>query len=121
MSDEKTITRIPLTDLPTGEIMVRANEALVLNELRNILTRQAERDIVIVEMGRAIDRLEARDAAQSEEIKALRHAHAVLLRQQAALHERQNTLAAVCDVFAKKLEDQTDQHEKLTKELGDHD
>ncbi len=122
MSDEKDkITRVPLTDLTTGEIVVRANEALILHELRNVLKRQAERDHVIEDMRSIIDVLAEGHVAAVSEIQKLKKAHGVLIRQQTELYERQEILANVCDVYARKLEEQTGRHEKLAEELGDKD
>jgi hypothetical protein len=107
MSDK--ITRVPLDELDvfgdTGEVLVKANEALVLHEFRRMLERQAERDMVIEDMRGIIDTLATGHVMAVSEIKKLKQSHAVLVRQQSELHERQNIIAAVCDVFAKKLED----------------
>lgn len=122
MSDDSNkISRIPLTQLDTGEIVVRANEALVLHELRNVLRRQAERDLVIEDMRAVIDTLAEGQVAAIEHIQRLERDYGVLRRQQTELYERQEFLANVCDVYARKLEAQTAQHEKLVEELGDHD
>ncbi len=122
MSDDKgKISRIPLTQLDTGEIVVRANEALVLHELRNVLRRQAERDLVIEDMRSIIDTLAEGQVAAIEHIQRLERDYSVLRRQQAELYERQEILANVCDVYARKLEEQTERHEKLVDEIGDKD
>lgn len=122
VSDDKDkISRIPLTQLDTGEIVVRANEALVLHELRNVLRRQAERDLVIEDMRAVIDTLAEGQVAAIEHIQRLERDYSVLRRQQAELYERQEILANVCDVYARKLEEQTERHEKLVDEIGDKD
>lgn len=122
VSDDKgKISRIPLTQLDTGEIVVRANEALVLHELRNVLRRQAERDLVIEDMRSIIDTLAEGQVAAIEHIQRLERDYSVLRRQQAELYERQEILANVCDVYARKLEEQTERHEKLVDEIGDKD
>lgn len=119
--DKNKISRIPLTQLDTGEVIVRANEALVLHELRNVLRRQAERDLVIEDMRSIIDTLAEGQVAAIEHIQRLEKDYSVLRRQQAELYERQEILANVCDVYAKKLEEQTAQHEKLVEEISDKD
>jgi hypothetical protein len=121
-NDEKDkIQRIPLEQLETGEIMLRANDALVLNELRNVLTRQAERDLVIADMQEIIHALAGGQVVATREIESLKRAHSVLVRQQVELYERQQIIANVCDAFAERLSETTLKHEKLVEEFHDND
>jgi len=103
----------------TGKVILRANEALVVHELTRMLERQAERDLVIDEMRSIIDTLSVGHVLAIEEIKKLKHAHSVLLRQQVELHERQDIISSVCDAFAAKLEHETQDRLKLADEVGD--
>lgn len=122
MSDDNDkIRRVSIAELETGEVMVRANEALVLNELRNILTRAAERDLVIEQMRGAIDELQVGQAATEAQLKQLKHAYDVLVRQKGEILEKQTLLAGMCDTLAARLDEQTEKHEKLVNELGDND
>jgi len=105
----------------TGKVLLQANEALVVHELRRMLERQAERDLVIDEMRGMIDTLAVGHVMAIEEIKKLKNAQSVLLRQQIELHERQDVISAVCDAFAAKLEKETQARLKLTDEIGDKD
>jgi hypothetical protein len=117
--------RIKLDELErledTGKVLLLANEALVVHELRRVLERQAERDLVIDEMRGIIDTLAVGHVMAIEEIKKLKNAHGVLLRQQVELHERQDMISAVCDAFAAKLEQETQDRLKLAAEVGDID
>jgi len=127
MSDDKhEKTRlVPLEDLgeleDTGKVLLRANDALVLHELQQVLTRQAERDIVINDMRAVLDTLAAGHILAIDEIKKLRHAQSVLVRQQADLHARQDIISSVCDAFAAKLESETKARFALAEEVGDRD
>ncbi len=122
VSDESDkIRRVSITELNTGEVMVRANEALVLNELRNVLRRAAERDLVIEDMRAAIDHLQVGQIAAEAQIQQLRHAYEVLARQKAELYQRQDLLASMCDTLTRKLEEQTERHEKLAEDVSDRD
>jgi len=105
----------------TDKIVLRANEALVVHELTRMLQRQAERDLVIDEMRSIVDTLAVGHVMAIEEIKKLKNAHSVLLRQQLELHERQNIISGVCDAFAAKLEEETKARLALSEELGDQD
>ena len=105
----------------TGKVLLQANEALVVHELRRMLERQAERDLVIDEMRSIIDTLAVGHVMAIEEIKKLKNAQSVLLRQQIELHERQDIISAVCDAFAAKLEQETQDRLKLAAEVGDKD
>jgi hypothetical protein len=126
-ADNKTgkMERIRLDELAkledTGKVVLKANEALALHEMRRMLERQAERDLVIEEMHTVVDTLVAGHVLLSDEVKKLKSAHGVLLRHQTELYERQNVIAAVCDVFAEKLEEDTKAREKLATELSDRD
>jgi hypothetical protein len=105
----------------TGKVLLQANEALVVHELRRMLERQAERDLVIDEMRGIIDTLAVGHVMAIEEIKKLKNAQSVLLRQQIELHERQDVISAVCDAFAAKLEKETQDRLRLADEIGDKD
>ncbi len=105
----------------TGKVLLQANEALIVHELRRMLERQAERDLVIDEMRGIIDTLAVGHVMAIEEIKKIKHAHSVLLRQQVELHERQDMISAVCDAFAAKLEEEAKAREKLAGEVADRD
>ena len=105
----------------TGKVLLQANEALVIHELRRVLERQAERDLVIDEMRSIIDTLAVGHVMAIEEIKKLKNAHSVLLRQQIELHERQNIISNVCDAFAAKLEEETKARIQLAAEVADCD
>jgi hypothetical protein len=105
----------------TGKVLLQANEALVVHELRRVLERQAESDLAIDEMRGIIDTLAVGHVMAIEEIKKLKGVQSVLLRQQVELHERQDMIAAVCDAFAAKLEQETQDRLKLADELGDKD
>jgi hypothetical protein len=117
--------RIKLEELrrleDTGKVILQANEALVVHELRRVLERQAERDLVIEEMRGLIDTLSVGSLLAIEEIKKLKHAHGVLLRQQVELHERQDIISAVCDAFAEKLEAEANERLQLAAEVADRD
>ena len=117
--------RIKLDELArledTGKVLLQANEALVVHELRRMLERQAERDLVIDEMRGMIDTLAVGHVLAIDEIKKLKNAQSVLLRQQVELHERQDMISAVCDAFAAKLEQETKDRLKLAAEVGDND
>lgn len=117
--------RIKLDELArledTGKVLLQANEALVVHELRRMLERQAERDLVIDEMRGMIDTLAVGHVLAIDEIKKLKNAQSVLLRQQVELHERQDMISAVCDAFAAKLEQETKARLQLAAELGDND
>lgn len=124
--DEKTkIERIRMEEIArledTGKVLLQANEALVVHELRRVLERQAERDLVIEEMRGIIDTLAVGHVMAIEEIKKLRSAQGVLIRQQIELRERQDIIANVCDAFAEKLEKESDERLKLAAEVADHD
>jgi hypothetical protein len=126
MSDDKhEKTRlVPFEDLDledTGKVILRANDALVLHELRQVLARQAERDTVIDDMRSIIDSLSVGHIMAVEEIKKLKHAQSVLLRQQIELHARQDIIASVCDAFAQKIEDETKARLLLTEHVADRD
>ena len=105
----------------TGKVLLQANEALVIHELRRVLERQAERDLVIDEMRSIIDTLAVGHVMAIEEIKKLKNAQSVLLRQQVELHERQDMISAVCDAFAAKLEQETQDRLRLAEHVGDRD
>jgi type III secretory pathway component EscV len=105
----------------TGKVLLQANEALVIHELRRVLERQAERDLVIDEMRSIIDTLAVGHVMAIEEIKKLKNAQNVLLRQQVELHERQDMISAVCDAFAAKLEQETQDRLRLAEHVGDRD
>lgn len=105
----------------TGKVILQANEALVVHELRRVLERQAERDLVIDEMRSIIDTLSVGHVLAIEEIKKLKNAQSVLLRQQIELHERQDIISAVCDAFAVKLEKEAQNRLKLAEEVADRD
>jgi len=117
--------RIKLDELArledTGKVLLQANEALVVHELRRMLERQAERDLVIDEMRGMIDTLAVGHVLAIDEIKKLKNAQSVLLRQQVELHERQDMISAVCDAFAAKLEQETKARLQLAAEVGDND
>jgi len=113
------LERLSLDD--TQKVLLRANEALVVHELRRVLERQAERDLVIDELRGMIDTLVVGHVMAVEEIKKLKSAHSVLLRQQVELHERQDVISAVCDAFVERLEAETHRRLALTEELGDRD
>jgi type III secretory pathway component EscV len=117
--------RIKLDELArledTGKVLLQANEALVVHELRRMLERQAERDLVIDEMRSMIDTLAVGHVLAIDEIKKLKNAQSVLLRQQVELHERQDMISAVCDAFAAKLEQETKDRLQLAAEVGDND
>jgi len=117
--------RIKLDELDrledTGKVLLQANEALVVHELRRMLERQAERDLVIDEMRSMIDTLAVGHVMVIDEIKKLKNAQSVLLRQQVELHERQDMISAVCDAFAAKLEQETKARLQLAAEVGDND
>lgn len=126
MSDKKfEVERIRLEDLPklddTDKVVLRANEALVVHELRQVLVRQAERDLIIEELRAVVDTLSVGHVLAVEEIKRLKYAQGVLLRQQQELHERQDIISAVCDSFAEKLEKETEARERLVTEISDKD
>jgi hypothetical protein len=116
---------VPLNALSTledtGKVLLRAHDALVLHELQQVLARQAERDLIVEEMRSIIDTLSVGHIMAIEEIKQLKHAHVVLLRQQAELRERQDMISAICDAFAAKLEKETQGRLKLAEEVGDND
>lgn len=105
----------------TGKVLLQANEALVVHELRRVLERQAERDLVIDEMRGIIDTLSVGHVLAIEEIKKLKYAQSVLLRQQIELRERQDIIASVCDAFAEKLEKEMKERERLAAEVADRD
>ena len=105
----------------TDKIVLRANEALVVHELTRMLQRQAERDVVIDEMRSIVDTLAVGHVLAIEEIKKLKNAHGVLLRQQVELHERQNIISGVCDAFAARLEEEATARAKLAAEVADTD
>ena len=105
----------------TDKIVLRANEALVVHELTRMLQRQAERDVVIDEMRSIVDTLAVGHVMAIEEIKKLKNAHGVLLRQQVELHERQNIISGVCDAFAARLEEEATARAKLAAEVADTD
>ena len=105
----------------TDKIVLRANEALVVHELTRMLQRQAERDVVIDEMRSIVDTLAVGHVMAIEEIKKLKNAHGVLLRQQIELHERQNIISGVCDAFAARLEEEATARAKLAAEVADTD
>jgi type III secretory pathway component EscV len=117
--------RIKLDELDrledTGKVLLQANEALVVHELRRMLERQAERDLVIDEMRSMIDTLAVGHVMVIDEIKKLKNAQSVLLRQQVELHERQDMISAVCDAFAAKLEQETQDRLRLAEHVGDRD
>lgn len=123
--DKKSeIERVSLEDLGlehTDRVIVRANDALVLHELRRMLERQAERDIVIEEMRGLIDKLVDGHVMATEEIVKLKHAHDVLAKQQEEMMVKQDAIAAMCDVFAQRLEDEAADRMRLAHELGDRD
>jgi len=132
MSDADTkadkMERIKLEELKelgeledTGKVVLQANEALVIHELRRMLERQAERDLVIDEMRSIIDTLAVGHVMAIEEIKKIKNAHSVLLRQQIELHERQNIISDVCDAFAAKLEQEIQDRLRLAAEVADTD
>jgi hypothetical protein len=68
-----------------------------------------------------VDTLAVGHVMAIEEIKKLKHAQSVLLRQQVELHERQDMISAVCDAFAAKLEQETKARLQLAAEVGDND
>jgi len=105
----------------TDKIVLRANEALVVHELTRMLQRQAERDVVIDEMRSIVDTLAVGHVMAIEEIKKLKSAQSVLLRQQIELHERQDIISAVCDAFAARLEEEATARAKLAAEVADND
>lgn len=124
--DEKSkVERIRLEELArledTGKIILRANEALVVHELRRVLERQAERDLIIDELRGVVDTLAVGHVLAIEQIKKLQHAQSVLLQQQQELHERQDIISAVCDTFAERLEQEAKAREKLVHEVADRD
>ena len=127
MSDDDLdkIARLKLDELAglddTQKVLLRANEALVVHELRRVLERQAERDLVIDEMRGIIDALAVGHVMAIEEIKKLKRAQEVLVRQQRELHERQDIISAVCDVFAEKLERESQERLRLAEEVADRD
>ena len=128
MSDDtklEKMNRIALSELEgledTAKVVLKANEAIMLHELRQVLSRQAERDLVIDEMRGMLDTLSVGHVMAVEEIRKLRHAHSVLFRQQQELHERQDLIAAVCDAFAAKLESETKARLLLTEDVADKD
>ena len=127
MSDEKQdkIARVPLNELGelenTDRVLLRANEALVVHELRRMLERQAERDLVIEEMRGLIDKLVVGHVMATEEIIKIKSAHDVLARQQEELHMKQDAISAMCDVFAQRLEEEASERLRLAHELGDRD
>jgi hypothetical protein len=105
----------------TGKVLLQANEALVIHELRRVLERQAECDLVLDEMRGIIDTLAVGHVMAIEEIKKLKSVQSVLLQQQAELHEKQDIISSVCDAFAAKLEKETQDRLKLAAEVGDRD
>lgn len=105
----------------TGKVLLQANEALVVHELRRVLERQAERDLVIDEMRGMFDTLAVGHVLAIDEIKKLKNAQSVLRRQQIELHERQDIISAVCDAFAAKLEQETQDRLQLANEIADKD
>jgi len=105
----------------TGKVLLQANEALVIHELRRVLERQAERDLVIDEMRSIIDTLAVGHVMAIEEIKKLKDMQRVLLQQQVELHEKQDIISSVCDAFAAKLEKETQDRLRLADEIGDKD
>jgi len=126
MSDDDKYEKTRLIQLDTlstledtGKVLLHAHDALVLHELQQVLARQAERDLIVEEMRGIIDTLAVGHVMAIDEIKKLKHAHSVLLRQQVELHERQDMISAVCDAFAAKLEQETRDRLELAAELGD--
>jgi hypothetical protein len=105
----------------TGKVILQANEALVVHELTRLLQRQAESDLALEEMRSVTDTLAVGHVMAIEEIKKLKSVQSVLLRQQIELHERQDMISAVCDAFAAKLEQETQDRLKLAEEVGDTD
>ena len=114
---EDKIEKVPLSQLESmTEILREKNEAVAVIEMRRALQRQAERDLVIEEMRGVINMLVEGHIVQTSEISSLRRSCEVLERQQREVRERQDIIVAVCDVFAKKLEDQS----KTTSALVSH-
>ena len=105
----------------TGKVILQANEALVIHELRRVLERQAECDLVLDEMRGIIDTLAVGHVMAIEEIKKLKNVQSVLLQQQVELHEKQDIISSVCDAFAAKLEKETQDRLKLAADVGDRD
>jgi hypothetical protein len=98
----------------TGKLALNARDTLVLNELRRVLQRQAERDIIIEELRGIIDTLAVGHVVMVEEIEKIRGAYVVLLAQQQELRQKQESIAEVCDAYAEKME-------RLTEEVADRD
>jgi L-aminopeptidase/D-esterase-like protein len=111
--DDTKLTKIPLDKLAelgledTGKVILRANEALLVNEFRRMLAREAESSAAIEEMRSVIDVLAVGHVMAIEQIQKLTRSHDTLARQHAELHERQGIISAVLDVFAQKLEEDT--------------
>jgi hypothetical protein len=127
MSDDEQskIERIRLEELArledTGKVILQANEALVVHELRRVLERQAESDIIIEEMRGIVDTLAVGHVLAIEEIKKIKDEHNLLVRQQAELRERQELIASLCDGFSEKLEKESDERLRLATEVADRD
>jgi hypothetical protein len=126
--DEKDkVAQIALEELEklslddTQKVLLRANEALVVHELRRVLERQAERDLAIDEMRNIIDTLAVGQVLAIEEIKKLQSAYSLLLRHQSELSARQDIIAGVCDAFASKLEEETKARVTLAEDVADRD
>jgi len=98
----------------TGKGLVRAQEALVIHELQQVLTRQAERDVIINDMRAVIASLIAGHTVMAEQVKRLQHVCDVLTRQQADVNEREAVISSVLSSYAEKLE-------RLAHEVGDRD
>lgn len=126
MSDDQ-ITRTRLVELEklgldkTEDVIARTNEALILHELQRMLERQAERDLAIEEMHVLIVMLSDRQGVTNEEVRRLKGVQEVLTKQQSELALKQDAIAALCDVFAQKLEQEAADRIRLAEELGDRD
>jgi len=125
--EKKEIERVSLESLRDNtpvEIhrkVIATNELLAVNELRRMLQRQAERDLVIEELRSIVDTLAVGQVTALDEIQKLKRAYGVLVIQQSEMKDRQERIAAVCDAFTKKLEEESATREKLAEELGDRD
>jgi broad-specificity NMP kinase len=92
--------RIPLGALVAEQhkrSLIEKHDALVLNELRSMLKRQQEQELVVEELRGIIDTLSAGMVATIDEVQTLQRNVDTLTRHLRDLHDRQDKIAELCD------------------------
>ncbi len=77
--------------------IITAQDELVMTELRNMLLRQQEQDIVITDLREIVDHMATGMVTSIEEIQKLQRTVQTLERHQKTLNDRQDTIAGLCD------------------------